>query len=416
MSLTPTTLDALKQLLTTGEVSLTKLADIPNGEVFGLWAVAADKQRAVATPAVVKLLRTLPSQAEIMAAFLSCQPDIRIAWQQIACARLQELGQQRDVAGLCEAVSTLGGAAESLLSRLPEAKLAATPFTELERIVFEVPAEQAISTPKLYRVLGATAPLVEGNQGKPAKPLPGVDTLDPSKNWLKGRLIQLPNPQAEAAQAQTQQRATSVLSGCWADYTPPEAEQRSELAPMYWVLARPWCFLLAQVVFTQEAWAAERISGELTLELDANNDELAFTPPRLDVVVTTADGAETLCGSLGELLLRVLQQLGVEILAPEIDNLDAQLASVIAALLQRQVWQYSPGAGGTRPHYSIHPAFSDTCYRALGSKYFNRLASSVTATIRSTCDQWAKERRMATRPLPASDQRVSPTKALTSYI
>jgi hypothetical protein len=416
MSLTPATLDALKQLLTAGEVSRTKLADLPNGEALGLWSTSADNQRAVATPAVVKLLRTLPSQPEIMAAILSCQPDIRIAWQQIVCARLQELGQQRDTNGLCEAVSTLGGAAEALLNRLTEAKLAATPFTELERIVFEVPAEQAIATPKLYRVLGATASLVEGKQGKPGKPLPNVDVIDPSRNWLKGRLIQLPNPEAEATQGQTQQKATSILSGSWADYPPPEAEQRAELAAMYWVLARPWCFLLAQVVFTQEAWAAERVSGELSLELDPNNDDLAFTPPRLDVVVTTADGAETLCGSLGELLLRVLQQLGVEILAPAIDNLDTQLAPVIAALLQRQVWQYSPGASGIRPHYSIHPAFSDTCYRAVGSKYFNRLASSVTATIRSTCEQWAKERRMVTRPLPNSDQRVLPTKALTSYI
>ena len=178
---------------------------------------------------------------------------------------------------------------------------------------------------------------------------------------------------------------------------------------MYWVLARPWCFLLAQIVFTQEAWAAERISGELTLELEPSNVSLRDHPPKLSIVVTSTDGDEILCGSLGELLLRVLNQLGIEILAPEIDTLDAQLAPVIAALLQQQVWQFSLGVGGYRPHYTIHPTFSDTCYRAIGSKYFNRLASSVTATIRSTSEQWAKERRMTTRQISTPDRRFAVT-------
>lgn len=414
MSLTPAILDALRQLLSTGEVNYSKLTDLAIGETLGLWIASADKQRAVATPALVRLLRVLPSLPEIMAAILSCQPEIRQAWQQVACARLQELGLQRDVRGLCDAVNTLGDSADALLKHLTEASLAPTPFTELERNVFEVPAEQAIAAPKIYRVLGATAPLIEGKQGKLSKPLPNVDLLNPSSNWLKGRLIELPQSQVDNSSVHNQPRATSVLAGSWADYTPSEVDPGTELAAMYWVLARPWCFLLAQVVFTQEAWMAERVSGELALELDPNNDELAFYPPRLDVVVTGADGAETLCGSLGELLLRVLQQLGVEILAPKIDGLDAHLAPVIAALLQRQVWQYAPGTAGYRPRYSIHPAFSDSCYRAVGSKYFNRLASSVTATIRSASEQWAKERRMLVRQASGADQRALSTKALYS--
>jgi hypothetical protein len=405
MPLTSATLDAVKQLLTTGEVSHSKLADLPIGETLGLWTLSADQQRAVATPTLVRLLRILPTQSEVIGAILSCEPGIRQAWQQIACARLQELGQQRDGVGLCEAISTLGYCAETLLELLPQSKLDATSFTALERSVFEVPADQAIAAPKLYRVLGATAPLTEGNQGKSGTALPNVDRLNPAQNWLKGRLIQPPSPATEVSQPQKQWHTTSILSGSWSDYAPPESEERPELAVMYWVLARPWCFLLAQIVFTQEAWAAERISGELMLELDPSNVALAYRPPQVSVLISSAEGDEILCGSLGELLLRVLHQLGIDILASQVDALDAQLAPVIEALIQQRVWQFSQGAGGYRPHYTIHPAFSDTCYRAIGSKYFNRLASSVTATIRSTSEQWAKERRMTAKQTSTSDRR-----------
>ncbi|MCM1984755.1 hypothetical protein [Lyngbya confervoides] len=398
MSFTPAVLDALKQLLTLGEVSQAKLADLPTGTTLGLWTPSADQQRAVATPALVRLLRTLPTSAEAIAAILSCEPEIRQAWQRIASARLQELGQQRDAAGLCDAISALGFCATKLLETLPQGNLDATPFAAFERNLFEVPAEQAIATPKLYRVLGATAALVEGRQGKPGTPLPNVDPLNPAQNWLKGRLMQPPRAEMDGNAPQKQWRTTSILSGSWADYTPPDTEERPELAEMYWVLARPWCFLLAQIVFTQEAWAAERISGELALELDPSNGSLAYRPPQISVVITSPEGNEILCGSLGELLLRVLQQLGVELLTPSVEGIDAQLAPVIEVLIQRQVWQFNPGAGGYRPHYTIHPIFSDTCYRALGSKYFNRLASPVTATIRSTSEQWAKERQMTAHP------------------
>jgi hypothetical protein len=385
-------LQTLEHLLTHGEVKIEDLATLPAGSEIGLWTHSEDGNRAVVTHSTIHLLRTLPTTTEAIGAILSCQPEIRQSWQQIVIARLQELGKQRDTANLCEAISTLDRSAPALLIQIPTASLAPTPYTELERSLFEVPAEQAIAAPKLYRILGATAHLIEGKPGNTKETLPNIDPVNPIKNWLKNRSIQPPNPETNPTNQQW--RTTSILSGSWDDYSPPAAAP--ELAAMYWVLARPWCFLLAQIVFTQEAWAAERISGELILELDPSNVSLSDRPPKLCVVVTSTDGAEILCGSLGELLLRVLDRLGIAILAPEIDTLDAQLAPVIAALLHQQVWQFSLGAGGYRPHYSIHPTFSDTCYRAIGSKYFNRLASYVTATIRSTSEQWAKERRMVT--------------------
>jgi hypothetical protein len=430
-------LQTLEHLLTHGEVKIEDLASLPAGDEIGLWTHSEDGNRAVVTHSIIHLLRTLPTTAEAIGAILSCQPEIRQSWQQIVIARLQELGKQRDTTNLCEAISTLDRSAPALLTQLPTASLAPTPYTELERSLFEVPAAQAIAAPKLYRILGATAHLIEGRSGNTKETLPNIDPVNPIKNWLKNRSIQPPHPETNATTvsqrlksplvmqsppsrtnmmqeislAELDWRTTSILSGSWDDYSPPAAAP-PELAAMYWVLARPWCFLLAQIVFTQEAWAAERISGELILELDPSNVFLSDRPPKLCVVVTSTDGAEILCGSLGELLLRVLDRLGIAILAPEIDTLDAQLAPVIAALLHQQVWQFSLGAGGYRPHYSIHPTFSDTCYRAIGSKYFNRLASSVTATIRSTSEQWAKERRMVMKSL---ETKVSARDAKSAY-
>lgn len=120
---------------------------------------------------------------------------------------------------------------------------------------------QAIATPKLIRVLGAIAPLIEGGQGHPAPSLPPVDRQDPSQNWIKGRLIKLPDVASADYSPARSLSPHSVLSGSLADYQPPDPDIPGA-DTMYWVLARPWCFLLGQIVFTQEAWSAERITGD----------------------------------------------------------------------------------------------------------------------------------------------------------
>ncbi len=47
----------------------------------------------------------------------------------------------------------------------------------------------------------------------------------------------------------------------------------------------------------QEAWEAEQISGRLTLELAEDQLANPYEPSRVDVVVTTPDGDEILCGT-----------------------------------------------------------------------------------------------------------------------
>ena len=159
-----------------------------------------------------------------------------------------------------------------------------------------------------------------------------------------------------------------------------------------WVLQRPWAFLLSQMVFTKEAWEAERVSGSLAFELKQAHVALFQSPPRVDVVVTLPTGEEVRCGSLGEFVWQTLAQLGVTVLAHRVSAavLDDHLASVIEALVRREVWRFDHGTGGRRSGYAIHPSFSDACYRALGSRAFYRLGSHITAAVRRVAETWAR--------------------------
>ncbi|MBD2487170.1 hypothetical protein [Aulosira sp. FACHB-615] len=396
MIVSPTIIRSLEQLLTTGEVPAADISPLKTGETLGLWTTSANANRAVATPTTVKLLQTLPSLSETVAALLSCEPEIRQAWGKIIAARLQELGTRRDTQGLCEAITTLGQAAETLLKLLPQAALTATKYTEIERIIFEVPAEQAQATPKLQRVFGATASLVEGKQGTPANSLLDIDPLNPAINWVRGRLLRLPTTESPKLLATN----TSILFGECGELTPAEINPQDtpDQAIMRWVLYRHWMFLLAQIVFTQEAWAAERISGKLGLELESSQLSYFYEPTQVIVVVTTTLGEEVICGSLAELLLRVLNQLGVDILTANLSTteLDNQLAPLIKNLLHQKVWRFQTGTSRQRSGYVIHPEFSDSCYRVLGSKSFIRLSNHITSAIRNTCDRWVKEKLATT--------------------
>lgn len=65
--------------------------------------------------------------------------------------------------------------------------------------------------------------------------LPLVDDKDPSRNWIKGRLIRLPDPTTVDQKAESGP-SSSVFSGSLADYQPV---RREGAETMYWVLARP---------------------------------------------------------------------------------------------------------------------------------------------------------------------------------
>jgi len=359
---------------------------------LGLFCADTEAARTVATAALLGMAGTLPNEKEAVAAVFACEPVLRGLWLSVVSARLKEAGGRRDSAELCHAIDPLAAASETIRELLPNAKLQPTGYAELETELFGAPAEQAVVWPKLLRVIGATADLVESGQGQPAESVPAVEPLDALTCWRRGRILQLPRIDAD-----DKADLRFVLTGSCGPLVSTElvADDSESQAVMRWVLLRPWLTLLAQVVFVQEAWLAEQISGRLALELADDQLSNPYEPSRVDVVVTTADGDEILCGTLGDLVHRVLARLDVTLLArPEQSRrLDEWLAPVIHLLLEKKVWRFDPRGGGSgRPGFVIDDEFSTSCYRAFGSKYFYRGGSVLTNALRLTCEQWAREK------------------------
>jgi hypothetical protein len=387
-----TAITTVQQLLTSGEALADALEALVEAMQLGLWHKNQLANRAVTATTLVNLAATLPNVAETVAAVFACEPELRAAWLRIVAARLREAGKRRDAAELCSVIDQLGVASRRVRQLLPDASLQPTGHQDLEIALFGAAAEQAVVWPKLLRVIGATANLVEGGKGRPAAAIPAVAPLDPKQSWCAGRIMQLPvlNDSDSAD-------VTFVLAGRCAPLSTAErmADDSPFQAVMRWVLYRPWIMLLAQIAFTQEAWEAEQISGRLALELAEDQLANPYEPSRVDVVITTADGDEILCGTLGELLRRVLARLDVTLLArpEEAQQLDERLAPMMHLLLEQQIWRFEAhGAGSRRPGYVIDDDFSTSCYRAFGSKYFYRGGSLLTNAIRLTCEQWAKEK------------------------
>jgi len=387
------TITSLRQLIQSGEAGASPLAAIPEGRTLGLWMLSADGSRAVATPAFVELLSRLPDDREMVNALAACSPSLRQAWQSVVAARLREIGQRRDAGAICSAIHELDRAAESVRLLLPRAKLDATGFGELEIQLFGCPAEQGPAFPKLLRAIGRTSPYVEGRVAPPVQPLPDINPLAAERSWAPNRLLRLPDEEDSFSD-----RPASVLNGSLAELLATEAAvtDTSGTARMRWVLYRPWALLLAQVAFTQEAWAAEQNAGSLTLELPEDQESRFDSPARVNIVVTRPSGEEIACGPLSGLIQRVLRQLGVTLLLRQdhSGDLDARLAGVIRRLLDHQVWKFEGrGIKGQRSCYRIHPEFSVDCYRIFGARHFNRGCGRITAAIRATADEWAAEHK-----------------------
>lgn len=375
-----------------------------------VWCEAA-AQRVVITELGLKVAGSLPNDVESLAAVFACLPESRSAWMPIVAGRLREAGQRRDIGELCQAIETLGAASKSVREVLASASLDATDLNKLEVELFGSGAEQPVNYPKLLRVLGQTAEVFDRGSagGVKALALKPVDVLEPKIGWRVGRVLQMPwlnapHPQPLSPKRGEGSQSSFVLTGEYDDLNDAEcvADDLDSKALMRWVLHRPWCMLLAQIVFTQEAWGAEQISGQLSLELSDDQLGNPYEPKRIDIVVVRCDGAEVLCGSLGELVIRILQRLQIALVArPEdVARLDEILAPVVRRLLERKVWRFDPrGAGGGRPGYTIDDDFSTSCYRAFGSKHFYRAGSILTAAIRSSAEQWAADRQTKSRSL-----------------
>src|SRR5437016_3953487 len=106
--------DNLKALVASGEVGSQSMRTLSAPLDAGLWL--DDGGRLVATSQFVALANALPNYSEALPAVFSLVPELRAAWLRIIFARLREIGERNDVAGLCEAVTLSGSLAPELVA------------------------------------------------------------------------------------------------------------------------------------------------------------------------------------------------------------------------------------------------------------------------------------------------------------
>lgn len=337
---------------------------------------------------------SLASDAELLSALLVQQSEVRLAWLAIAAARCKEAGQMAAQANnsttLVELVSSLGPAAAWVEAALESAQLAASPYAALERELLGVSFEQASATPALVRILAVAAQLAAFTDPLPSLPKVDDSGIQAQQNWVKGRLLALPDIQGLAEQRQVNLKpsidARVILSG---GIAPLIADDQTVVA---WVLTQPWGLLLAMLAFAQDAWRAENRGG-LLLELPAGQN--AFAPSEVHVTVIGVEGDEVRCGTLAELLLGILARLGVGCFPhqPSAAALNVQLSPLVGLLLKHSVWRYQDGASSQLGQYQIHPQFSDQCYSLPASRVFNRTGKLLWQSARLAAEALYEEHK-----------------------
>lgn len=202
------------------------------------------------------------------------------------------------------------------------------------------------------------------------------------KNWCKNRLLLVPGLKLLSNNSEAE-NITSVLCGSW----DVKSDSMTEEDVMAWVLSSPWAFFLAQIVFLKEVWEAERRNSTFYLELDTKDTRRFDTPPRINVVADLNNNPLVTCGSLGELILRTLRTLGINLFPHSLkaEELDTKLKGLITLLIKYKVWNFY------RNRYEIHQSFSNCCYSAIGMQAFNQAGIVLSRAIRDTLISWANE-------------------------
>lgn len=363
---------ALSSLVTRGYVADSEqiLAEILSGIAY------PSASGWVLSQTLLQQRQLLSDDQEWVLALLGLLPEVRKPWLSIMAARCQEAGQMPDNEILVQLITQLQGAAAWVESALSDSQLVAAPHVAIERELLGVSLEQAAATPRLARILAASFALQSGRTDPlPAMPVIDASGMQANENWTRGRLLALPGASADAAYV-----LANLIS------TPDQT------TTMNWVFSQPWALLLAMLTYAQCNWAAEARGG-LLLELSPGQN--AVQPSHISVLVQGPEGDERHCGSLAELILRVLDHLGMHCFPerPTPGSLDTALAGMIGLLLVKTVWHYQDGASGQNGQYVIHPDFADACFRLPGSKVFNRTGRFLWQAIRIVVEQWRSEMR-----------------------
>lgn len=361
--------------------------------LYGLAHPSANGKNWAISQRLLTVRKQLNSDQELVAALLATDVELRNAWCRLIAARCREAGQLSDPQVLIRIVNQLDGAANWVVNCLETdsaiSTLQPTPFVALERQLLGASAEQNQVTPTLIRILVATSRLCQWQQ----QPLPEIAAIDetgtrPDINWCGGRLIQQPGIKASEIKYLLSGTKTRPLP---AKFNQLNSKQQS-LAAMNWVLANPWAYLLALIVYEQNIWQVEAAGG-LLLELPAGQSPQQ--PSEVQVLVANTEGDELLCGHLGEFVSKILSSLNMAIFPVGLTDteLNAGLSRVIGQLLNLKVWRYVEGLSGEQGYYQIQPDFSDACYGRKGQPSFSRYARHLRQAIRSQAVQWHNDRQ-----------------------
>lgn len=377
----------------------------PELEVFqqlGLWLFSEDKKTLIASKKLLRLRQSLNTDLDAVAAILATLAELQAVWANIVAAQLNDAAARNDVQVLSEQITNLGGGAGFVLSQTvlsqaqspnsTGASLISTEFTALESFLFGQGAEQGASYPKLLRALSTAAKLVDGlakSKAQAIELLP-IGEGDVTSHWIAQRLIELPL----ITQANTKSHANHDyhLSGL---VQAPKSDLNDKQI-IGWLVANPWAYLLAQIIYTQDIWRSEQVSGGLALEIEPSQIKHFMQPNTIQVVVTTNTGYEVSCGSLAELILRVLDALDINLLTPlkhllKIEALNAAISPVIGYMISAKVWQFIEGSNQDIPQYKTHSSFARIPTSRLGTINFARPSKHITAAIREQAQSWANE-------------------------
>lgn len=377
----------------------------PEVEVFqklGLWLFSDDKITLIASKTLLLLRQSLKTDLDAVAAILATLPEIQTAWANIVAAQLNDAAARNDVQALSEQITNLGGGAgfvfsqtvlsQALTSKSTGASLNPTEFTALESFVFGQGAEQSASYPKLLRALSTATKLIDDSKKliTELNELSPIDEGDVSSHWLAQRLIEL--PLITKANIKSHVKNGYHLNGL---VQAPNSDLNDK-ATIEWLVANPWAYLLAQIIYTQDVWRSEQVSGGLALEIDSSQIKHFMQPNTIQVVVTTSKGYEVSCGSLAELILRVLDALEIHLLTPlkhpqQIEALNAAISPVIGYMISAKVWQFIEGSSQDIPQYKTHSCFARIPTSRLGTINFARPSKHIAAAIREQAQSWANE-------------------------
>ena len=319
------------------------------------------------TPELIQIHSALKEPNEWELILLALNTNIRKYWINLAIARCKEAQHMQDPMVLIQRIQALGEASDWLLHYADATtQLEATPLAKIERELLGCELHENVALPILLRILKFAYDLQA--TPKDEQVLYEMDQTHKAfeTNWSAGRLIVLPKYRGYSRDRWALQ-ITAQPSEAYLDT----------------LNTNPWLMLLALIVYTQDAWAAEHGAG---FNLCLPQGQSQYAASDVKVVAIGEEGDEVVIGTLADLILKVLTTVGITCYpySPTSQNLAQTLAGLIKQALELQLWQYRDGGMGELGQFSCHPIFSDACYSLPLSPIFGRKSKYIQQVIKDS--------------------------------